>query len=313
VKPQAGARPRARSVDLVPRQARRRERDRAPPDPAACSASAAPRLAVSATPPIRRSQHRLPSTDHAQLDMKSVKGPAGNAKPANTGWAPIRYRLKVSPGRPALFVPKVYTLRNTGAVEGRTPTGGSDDVARGGKCMDSVATRVFTFSICRSSSLPVISVWTGVVGPASSGWKSSCCISLGRCAGSRIGGFFGHFFISDSVAESIGWPTGNPFQLEVGVANLAVGILGGVAMGRRDGFREATVIAATVFGVGATVVHVMDVIESGNLAPGNTIQNVSNLLRPALLIAFLAASRRAERSPDSEAQTAGFDRWRDQG
>src|SRR4029453_10358506 len=130
-------------------------------------------------------------------------------------------------------------------------------------------------------------------------------------AGSGIGGFIGHYFISDSVAESIGWPTGNPFQLEVGFANLAVGILGIVAMGRRDGFREATVIAGTVFGVGATVVHVMDVIESGNLAPGNTIQNISNLLRPALLIAFLAASRRAERSPDSEAQTQGFDQWRE--
>jgi hypothetical protein len=64
-------------------------------------------------------------------------------------------------------------------------------------------------------------------------------------------------------------------------------------------------------GVGATVVHAMDVIESGNLAPGNTIQNISNLLRPALLIAFLAASRRAERSPASQAQTAGFDRWRE--
>jgi uncharacterized protein DUF6790 len=50
-------------------------------------------------------------------------------------------------------------------------------------------------------------------------------------------------------------------------------------MGRRDGFREATVIAVTVFGVGASVVHVMDVIESGNLAPGNIVQNVSNLLR----------------------------------
>ena len=91
-------------------------------------------------------------------------------------------------------------------------------------------------------------------------------------AGSGLGGFFGHFFISDSVEESIDWPIGNPFQLEVGFANLAVGILGIVATGRRDGFREATVIAVTVFGVGATVVHVMDVVESGNLAPGNTIQ-----------------------------------------
>ena len=129
-------------------------------------------------------------------------------------------------------------------------------------------------------------------------------------AGSGIGGFFGHFFISDSVAESIGWPTGNPFQLEVGFANLAVGILGIVAMGRRDGFREATVIAVTVFGVGATIVHARDIIETGNLAPGNTLQNVGNLLKPALLIGFLVASRRAEHSPDSEVHTSGFDTWR---
>ena len=129
-------------------------------------------------------------------------------------------------------------------------------------------------------------------------------------AGAGIGGFFGHFFISDPVAESIGWPTGNPFQLEVGFANLAVGILGIVAMGRRDGFREATVIAVTVFSVGATVVHVMDIVETGNLAPGNSLQNVGNLLKPALLIGFLAASRRAEHSPDSEVHTSGFDTWR---
>ncbi len=129
-------------------------------------------------------------------------------------------------------------------------------------------------------------------------------------AGSGIGGFFGHFFISDSVAESIGWPTGNPFQLEVGFANLAVGILGILAMGRRDGFREATVIAVTVFGVGATIVHTRDIIETGNLAPGNTLQNVSNLLKPALLIGFLAASRRAEHSPNSEVHTLRFNTWR---
>ena len=178
--------------------------------------------------------------------------------------------------------------------------------------MDSVAIRVFTFSV-----LPVI-IAVGHLALDSSSRSRERRLEIFLLylfgvgvAGSGIGGFFGHFFISDSVAESIGWPTGNPFQLEVGVANLAVGILGIVAMGRRDGFREATVIAATVFGVGATVVHVMDVIESGNLAPGNTIQNISNLLRPALLIAFLAASRRAERSPDSEAQTQGFEQWRE--
>ena len=178
--------------------------------------------------------------------------------------------------------------------------------------MDSVAIRVVSFSV-----LPVI-IAIGHLALDTSSRPREHRLELFLVylfgvgvAGSGIGGFFGHVFISDPVAESIGWPTGNPFQLEVGMANLAVGILGIVAMSRRDGFREATVIAATVFGVGATLVHVMDVVESGNLAPGNTIQNISNLLRPALLIAFLAASRRAERSPASHAHTAGFDQWRD--
>ena len=130
-------------------------------------------------------------------------------------------------------------------------------------------------------------------------------------AGSGIGGFFAHVFVSDIVAESIGWPAGSPFQLEVGFANLAIGILGIVAANRRDGFREATVIAATVFSVGATVVHVMDILQTGNLAPGNTWQNVSNLLRPALLIGFLIASRRADGAAGAE-DRAGFEAWQQQ-
>jgi hypothetical protein len=129
-------------------------------------------------------------------------------------------------------------------------------------------------------------------------------------AGGGIGGFFGHFFISDVVAQSIGWPKGNPFQLEVGFANLALGILGIVAMGRRDGFREATVIAVTILGVGATIVHIMDIVQTANLAPGNTLQNVSNLLKPVLLFGFLSAIRRAEGTRDSEARTPTFERWR---
>jgi 4-amino-4-deoxy-L-arabinose transferase-like glycosyltransferase len=177
--------------------------------------------------------------------------------------------------------------------------------------MGTVALRVFVYSI-----LPLI-IAVGHLGLDKSSRSHERKLEIFLLylfgvgvAGSGIGGFFGHVFISDSVAESIGWPTGNPFQLEVGFANLAVGILGIVAMGRRDGFREATVIAVTVLGVGATIVHARDIIETGNLAPGNTLQNVGNLLKPALLIGFLAASRRAEHSPDSEVHTSGFDTWR---
>ena len=126
-------------------------------------------------------------------------------------------------------------------------------------------------------------------------------------AGSGIGGFIAHVFISDEIADSIGWDTGSPFQLEVGFANLSIGILGAIAAERRDGFREATVIAATVFAVGATFVHVRDILDTGNLAAGNTIQNVPNLLRPALLIFFLRQSRRAG-LPCGDGRA--FDAWR---
>jgi 4-amino-4-deoxy-L-arabinose transferase-like glycosyltransferase len=129
-------------------------------------------------------------------------------------------------------------------------------------------------------------------------------------AGAGISNFIAHFFLSDIVAESIGWEAGSPFQLEVAFANLAIGALGLVATSRRDGFREATVVAATVFAFGASMVHVMDIVATGNLAPGNTLQNVANLLRPALLIGFLVAMRRVEASHRSEAWTVEFERWR---
>ena len=131
---------------------------------------------------------------------------------------------------------------------------------------------------------------------------------LGVVAGG-FGNFFGHVFLADEVAASIGWAAGSPFQTEMGFANLAMGILGIVATTRRDGFREALVIAVTVIGVGATWVHVVDIVQHGNLAPGNTLQNVGNLLKPALLIGLLMASRRADAKLGPPDTRTGFDVW----
>jgi hypothetical protein len=127
-------------------------------------------------------------------------------------------------------------------------------------------------------------------------------------AASGLSGFFGHVVTPDAVAESIDWPQGSPFQQEMGFANLALAVLGFIAAGRRDGFREATVIAVAVVGIGATVVHVTDILQEGNLAPGNSIQNVGNLLKPALLVAVLILSRRSE--PAATGAALSFERWR---
>ena len=51
---------------------------------------------------------------------------------------------------------------------------------------------------------------------------------------SGIVSFFFHTFQAERLAESIGWPAGNPFQTEVAVANLAIGILGFLVFFRRD-------------------------------------------------------------------------------
>ena len=169
-----------------------------------------------------------------------------------------------------------------------------------------VALRVFAFSV-----LPVLLAALHVRLDTSAQdrlWKVDVYLiylfMLGVGA-SGLSGFFGHVFTPDAVAESIDWPKGSPFQQEMGFANLALGVLGFIAAGRRDGFREATVIAVTIVGLGATVVHLIDIIQEGNLAAGNSIQNLANLLKPALLIPMLIVSRRSE---DAGAIGPSFDR-----
>lgn len=112
-----------------------------------------------------------------------------------------------------------------------------------------------------------------------------------------LGGGFGHLFLSELVAEGIGWPAGSPFQFEMGFTNLALGGLGLVAVGRRDGFRTATILATTVIGAGATFVHLLDIAAHGNLASGNTIQNIGNLLDPVLLVTLTWYAARPNRQP----------------
>jgi len=121
-----------------------------------------------------------------------------------------------------------------------------------------------------------------------------------------LSGAFGHLFLSDLIAESVGWATGSPFQLEMGFANLAVGILGLMAVGRRDGLRTAAIILTTIIGVGATSVHIMDIVAHGNLAPGNTIQNIGNLLDPILLIGLTWWSSRLAGSDWNSAAFLGW-------
>ena len=70
-------------------------------------------------------------------------------------------------------------------------------------------------------------------------------------------------------------------------------------------------IAVTIVAAGATITHVIDIVESGNLAPGNTVQNLANVLRPGVLIWLLLAIRRTESAEGHVEEPALLGPWRD--
>lgn len=82
--------------------------------------------------------------------------------------------------------------------------------------------------------------------------------------------FTGHFFVAKEVAASIGWPTGNPFQTEVGFSNLAFGMMGFLCFRFGHEFKLATAIGYSVFLLGAAYTHLLDIQQNENHASGNS-------------------------------------------
>src|ERR671929_2023043 len=118
-------------------------------------------------------------------------------------------------------------------------------------------------------------------------WLLVIAVGLGS-----ILAFFGHTVFAASTAASIGWPAGNPFQTEVAVANLAVGVLGVLCYWLRDNFWVATVIANSVFQLGAAVVHINQIVVAHNYQPNNAgIVLYTDILVPLVLIALLIYHR----------------------
>lgn len=117
------------------------------------------------------------------------------------------------------------------------------------------------------------------------------CVGFGS-----IWAFIGHAFLPVQVAESIGWATGSPFQTEVAFANLAIGILGILCYFFRDNFWVATVIASSIFLLGAAYVHLMNIISYSNYSVGNagTIFFM-DIIGPVILVVLLILYKLYER------------------
>ena len=100
-------------------------------------------------------------------------------------------------------------------------------------------------------------------------------------------GFIPHVFFADETARAIGWPTGSPFQFEVGVHDGAWGVLGFLCIWIRGTFRLATGLGWALFMLGATYGHVRQTVLEGDYAPYNFLTIFSDGFIAIWLLALL--------------------------
>lgn len=80
--------------------------------------------------------------------------------------------------------------------------------------------------------------------------------------------FIMHAFFGNFTASTIGWQN-SPFQFEVAVANLGMGLIGVLAFNASYGFRKAVVIANTCWLWGDAAGHIYQMLTQHNFASGN--------------------------------------------
>ena len=79
-------------------------------------------------------------------------------------------------------------------------------------------------------------------------------------------GFF-HVTFPQIAARSIGWQV-SPFQFEIGVADMAIGVAAMAAFWRSFGFKAAVVLYIVLFNFGVAVGHLREAM-AGDFAPNN--------------------------------------------
>jgi len=117
-----------------------------------------------------------------------------------------------------------------------------------------------------------------------------------------IRSFFGHTFLADSVAQSIGWATGSMFQTELAFYHLGVAIatLLLIWIRSRDLLLGIIVIKST-FLFGALGVHMYEVIANNNFSSGNIGTSIiyADLIIPLIVITLFIKSKSFSRNDNN--------------
>lgn len=97
-------------------------------------------------------------------------------------------------------------------------------------------------------------------------------------------GFILHAFFPDFAASHIGWPS-SPFQYEVAMANLGLGIAGIVGFRKSWDYALAVTLVVACFLGGTAYIHIVEIFGMEDFAPGN----VGTILYSDFLIPLLLA------------------------
>jgi hypothetical protein len=101
-----------------------------------------------------------------------------------------------------------------------------------------------------------------------------------------------HVFRPIEASASIGWAT-SPYEYEVGMADLTIGVLGILCLKFRDNFWLATAIANAVWLLGDAVGHIRQLVLHNNHAENNSgIFLIFELLMPLLILGLVIYCRR---------------------
>jgi uncharacterized membrane protein len=104
---------------------------------------------------------------------------------------------------------------------------------------------------------------------------------------------YAHVFRPIETSASIGWST-SPYEYEVGMADLTVGVLGVLCLWFRGNFWLATAIANAVWLLGDAVGHIRQITLNNNHAANNAgIFLVAEIVTPFVILFLALYSRSA--------------------
>jgi hypothetical protein len=87
----------------------------------------------------------------------------------------------------------------------------------------------------------------------------------------------------------------SPFQFEVGMADLAIGMTACPAFCRTPAFKAAMVIAASISLLGDAAGHVHQMLAAGNFAPGHAgVPFFADVICPGLGLTLLIATHQQQ-------------------